>query len=738
MADIKDSATLTQAELREARRAALGLMEDAVQARQLAEKLNQTLRSEIAERKQVEALLRVQNEALEMVAGPGSLLDVLQVLVRAVESQSREAMMAAIHLTNPAGTHLASTIAPSLPAAYVEATEGLEVAARIGPCCDAILTGASVSVADVACDTRYPRFAELAAKCGIRAAFSTPIASPQGKVMGTFALYYREPRDPAALDRQMIAFVARTAALAIEQRQAQESTARLAAIVTSSRDAIISKDLDGVITTWNRGAELLFGYSAEEVVGKVITILFPADHIDEEPQILARIGRGEVVDHYQTVRRRKDGTLVHVSLTVSPVRDANGRIIGASKVARDITEHRQAEDALRASEQKMKEQADALADLHRRKDEFLAMLSHELRNPLAPISSAVHLLRLQKDEDQLQRSARMIIERQVRQLTRLVDDLLEVSRITTGRIHLQQEQIVLNEVVENAIETVRPLIAQRGHTLEVKLPSSPIWLSGDAARLEQAVVNLLTNAAKYTEEGGRIWVTLDDQGREAVLCVRDSGIGIAPELLPRIFDLFTQAERSLDRSQGGLGIGLSLVHRLVHMHGGRIEAQSVLGQGSEFVVRLPSVPAPVSSPSLAKGKSTEGGPGLRVLVVDDNLDALETFDMLLRADGNEVRTAREGQGAIEAAFDFLPDVVLLDVGLPGMNGFEVAARLRQSPNLERAVLIAMTGYGQESDRKRSMEAGFDHHLVKPVDYSKVQGMLAAVKPVRSLESKLAR
>jgi CheY-like chemotaxis protein/phosphoglycerate-specific signal transduction histidine kinase len=350
------------------------------------------------------------------------------------------------------------------------------------------------------------------------------------------------------------------------------------------------------------------------------------------------------------------------------------------------------------AEQAQKAEA-ALADLHRRKDEFLAMLSHELR----------------------------IIERQAGQLTRIVDELLEVSRITTGRIQLHQERIVVGVVVDNAVATVRSLIDQRKHELTVSLPTHAIWLHADAARLEQVVVNLLTNAAKYTDQNGHIWLTLQQEGEEAVLRVRDTGVGIAPEILPRIFDLFTQAERSLDRSQGGLGIGLALVQRLVEMHGGTVTASSALGRGSEFVVRLPVVPPPQpqsSSPPTKKAQPT--GPSLRVLVVDDNVDTVTTLAMLVQESGHKVRTTYDGSAVLEAALDYRPNVVLLDIGLPGLNGFEVAKQLRQQPALQNVVLVALTGYGQESDRQRSKEAGFDHHLVKPGDLGKVLQILVTV------------
>jgi CheY-like chemotaxis protein/two-component sensor histidine kinase len=342
----------------------------------------------------------------------------------------------------------------------------------------------------------------------------------------------------------------------------------------------------------------------------------------------------------------------------------------------------------------------------------------------------VQLLRLQPDESKRQQQALTIIERQVGQLVLLVDALLEVSRISTGTIHLQREQLDMRTIVECGVETVRPLIEQRRHALDVRLPPSPIWIDGDSTRLEQVVVNLLNNAAKYTGEGGHIWLGLQQEGNEAVLQVRDSGVGISPELLPRIFDLFTQAERSLARSQGGLGIGLSLVQRLVEMHGGTVAASSVVGQGSEFVVRLPMVLAPEPrppSPPTEKAKST--GPSLRVLVVDDNVDTATTLALLLRESGHDVRTAPDGPTALEAALDYRPDVALLDIGLPGLDGFEVAKRMRQQSIFQKVVLVAMTGYGKESDRQRSQEAGFDHHLVKPADFGKVQQILATVSEV---------
>ena len=379
------------------------------------------------------------------------------------------------------------------------------------------------------------------------------------------------------------------------------------------------------------------------------------------------------------------------------------------------------------TEHALRDAAEAMVDLDHRKDEFLAMLGHELRNPLAPISNAVHLMRLQPDETPLQNKARVIIERQLGQLTHLVDDLLEVSRINTGKIQLREERIVVSGIVERALETVQSLVQQHRHALSVSVPPEPILVFADAARMEQVLVNLLTNSAKYTADGGQIWLTVEQDGDEAVVRVRDTGVGIAPELLPRIFDVFTQAQRSLDRSQGGLGIGLCLVKRLVELHGGRVTVTSVLGEGSEFVVRLPLLHAtllptlptaalPVVPPVACCG----------VLVVDDNVDAARSLAMLMQVMGHDVRMAYDGPTAVEAAIRYRPNLILLDIGLPGLTGFEVAERIRQRSELSDTVLVAMTGYGQEADRSRSRDSGFDHHIVKPADFDEMQRILATV------------
>src|SRR5262245_26391273 len=369
---------------------------------------------------------------------------------------------------------------------------------------------------------------------------------------------------------------------------------------------------------------------------------------------------------------------------------------------------------------------EALIEADRRKDEFLAVLAHELRNPLAPVRNAVAVMRLRDVDDPNLRWARDIIDRQVQQMTRLVDDLLDVSRITRGKVKLQKESVDLAAVVARAVEISRPLIDARRHGLAVTLPPEPVRLEADATRLAQVVANLLNNAAKYTEEQGLIWLTVERDGGEAVVRVRDTGVGIPAEMLAQVFDLFTQVAHSEDRSQGGLGIGLTLARSLVEMHGGSVRAHSDgPGQGSEFVVRLPL---------LAELRSEASGPGVngrlvessarRILVVEDNVDAADSLAMLLRLLGNDVRTAHDGPAALAAARAYRPDVVLLDLGLPRMSGYEVCRRLREEHFANGPLVVALTGYGQDEDRRRTREAGFDRHLVKPVNPEELREVLA--------------
>jgi len=369
----------------------------------------------------------------------------------------------------------------------------------------------------------------------------------------------------------------------------------------------------------------------------------------------------------------------------------------------------------------------ALREADRQKDEFLATLAHELRNPLAPIRNAVQILLLKGQDVPDLQWASDVIDRQVNQMTRLVDDLLDVSRITTGKLELRTEIIELAKVIQDAVETSRPLIDQDGHRLTITLPALPLLVEGDVVRLAEVFSNLLNNAAKYTEAGGEIELSVEAEDRTAVVRVKDSGIGIPAEMLPRVFNLFTQVDRHLHRSQGGLGIGLTLVKRLVEMHAGSVEARSEgAGRGSEFIVRLPVVAAAQAAQQKREQEKTSLASKFRVMVVDDNHDGAETLGMMLGIMGNEIRLAHDGLAAIHAAEEFRPDVVLLDIGMPVLDGYEACRRIRASDWGKSMVLIALTGWGQEADRRRTKEAGFDQHLVKPVEAATLMSVFAGI------------
>ncbi len=379
---------------------------------------------------------------------------------------------------------------------------------------------------------------------------------------------------------------------------------------------------------------------------------------------------------------------------------------------------------VRKAERELHVALEALQEADRRKDEFLAMLAHELRNPLAPISNAVDILR--SDDPAIRERARGIIARQVEHLARLVGDLLDVSRITQRKVTLQPAVVTLASILEAAIEANRPLLERQRHELATAWPHEPLWLRVDAVRLTQVVGNLLNNAAKFTRPGGRIALEADIEGDTLAIRVSDNGMGISAEVLPRVFELFTQGERSLDRSQGGLGIGLSVVRGLVEMHGGTVRAQSGgSGQGSRFEIRLP-LPDLRADPPEARGARAPDGAPRRILVVEDNVDAAEAMQLVLRGRGHEVATVSDGREALALARTFRPDVILLDIGLPGIDGYQLAVLLREAPETARARIIAVSGYGQERDVQRSREAGFDLHLVKPVDAGRLSDAIGAV------------
>jgi PAS domain S-box-containing protein len=658
---------------------------------------------------------------------------------------------------------------------------------------------------------------------------AAPIMDERGKVSGC-VLIFRDVTVQRRMERE---------------KASQLLAARmLASIIESSEDAIVSKSLDGIIQTWNAAAERIFGYAAGDAIGRHISFIIPADRIAEEDHIIARLKAGQRIEHFETERLRSDGRRMSVSLTISPIRDDAGNVVGASKIVRDITDRKQAEadrekfvtlvenspdfigmcdlegipffvnraglqkvglddleEARRTSvasfffpedqarvmqeffpmvlerghgeieirfrhfktgealwmaykvltvpdaagrpiafatvsqdvtdrkrlEDNLRALAADLSEADRRKNEFLATLAHELRNPLAPISNAARALRVSGGDSDALRSASEMLERQIGQMARLVDDLLDMSRITRGRIELRREQVELAPIVHQAVEAVRAPYTSMGHELTVTLPPGPVHLNADPARLAQVIGNLLNNACKFTDPGGHVWLTVEQDGQQAVVRVRDTGIGIAAEHLPGLFEMFAQVDTSLERSRDGLGIGLTLVKTLVEMHGGTVDVRSEgPGRGSEFTVRLPVLAeAPAAlTPSTAVKPAAKAR--RRVLIVDDSEDSAESLAMLLQFGGHETHKAHSGVEAIEAAERIRPDAVLLDIGLPGLNGYEVCRRIRSEPWGKGLLLVALTGWGQEEDRQRSRDAGFDVHMVKPPDFDVLMKLLASM------------
>ena len=692
-----------------------------------------------------------------------------------------------------------------------------------------------------------------------------------------------------------------------DRKQTEAVLNRLASVVEYSDDAIITKTLQGIISTWNPGATRVFGYTAEEAIGQPVTMLIPAKHLDEEPEILDRLRRGERINHYQTSRRRKDGTLIDVSLTVSPIKDASGQVVGASKIARDITRQKRAEDLIReqahvlelldttgklissnldlqnmlqtvtdtatqltgakfgaffynvidergeafllytlsgASREafekfglprntpvfrptftgqgvvrsadilrdprygtmgphhgmpkghlpvrsylavpvvsrtgevmgglffghpevdKFTERAEqvvigvaaqaavamdnarlyeaaqreiasreraeaALREMDERKDEFLATLAHELRNPLAPIRQATLISMSASATEEQKRWSHEVITRQVHHMSLLLDDLLDISRITRGTLDLRTEMTDLKAVVDAAVETSRPTIEAKMHHFSVELPPESVQFAADPLRLAQVLSNLLTNAAKYTDPRGtiRMRAVADDGFIE--FSVTDTGIGLSADELSAVFTMFSQVKSSQDRSEGGLGIGLALSRGVVQLHGGTIDARSAgAGKGSEFVVRIPRRSVSRPAHDAASGTIARNPRKRRVLIADDNRDAAESLGMLLEIEGHAVTVVHDGQQALAAIEASRPDVALLDIGMPEIDGYEVARQVRGDSRGQRTLLIAITGWGQEQDKARAMAAGFDLHFTKPVEPEQLIQLLAAELPAR--------
>jgi PAS domain S-box-containing protein len=561
-------------------------------------------------------------------------------------------------------------------------------------------------------------------RAAVSAAVETAIASG-----GDYSVQFRfrhqcgqwrwmEGRGRAVYDAQGRPFMLNGLGIDITDRMEAEAVLRRqAAIFEHQTDAIVVTDLEGTIIDVNPSGERLLGYAAREVIGRPVSMLHrPEDAARITPEALAALGEhGEW--RSDVVFVRKDGSEGVCESIVKPLLDARGQMYGTVGINHDVTEIREREHRLHQLNAQL-----SLADRH--KDEFLATLAHELRNPLAPMRNALEIQRLKSMADPQLAWSRDVLERQLNHMTHLVDDLLEVSRITQGKLELRRQRIDLASVVHGAVEAARPLLQSFSHHFSLSLPRERLMLDADSTRLTQAILNLLNNAAKYTPAGGQVQLSVTHHDDHAVVSVRDSGIGIERDQLSTLFQMFSQLTPALDRSHGGLGIGLALVRGLVELHGGTVSADSAgPGMGSEFVVRLPLARGEQPTRAPSRDHAPAASEARRILVVDDNEDAASSLAMLLEIGGHEVRTAHDGDTALSMASDFQPQLVLLDIGLPRMNGYEVARRLRGSPGGAQTVLVAVTGWGQEQDKKNAAQAGFNHHLTKPVDPVALQAIL---------------
>jgi len=505
--------------------------------------------------------------------------------------------------------------------------------------------------------------------------------------------------------------------------------------LASIGDAIITTDPEGSVNYMNTVAESITGWTQEEAAGRPLEAVFHVmnEQTGEPAGSAKALREGRVAGpSHHAVLVTKTGSEVPIEDRAALIKDPHGHEHGCVLIFRDVAARRQSERALKESEARFRTLADALKEADQRKDEFLATLAHELRNPLAPIRNAVQLLRVRGSSDPDSQWGREVIDRQVNQMVRLLDDLLDVSRISYNKLQLRKERIDLQTVVQSAIETSRPLIDAAGHELTVVLPTAPIPLLADPVRLAQIFSNLLNNAAKYTRPGGHIRLAAERRGNDLLVSVIDDGIGIAPEMLPQVFCLFSQGNGPLlERSQAGLGIGLALVRGLVELHGGTIEARSEgPDRGSEFLICLPIAIEAAMVEHAAENGSLEPVQKLRILIADDLKDSADSLAVLLSLSGHEAQTAYDGEEAIQMAARLKPDVALLDIGMPKLNGYDLCRRIRAEEWGRHAFLVAVTGWGQEGDRRRAKEAGFDCHLVKPVDPAALMRLMATL-PVGS-------
>ncbi len=818
----------------------------------------------ISERKRTEAAAESQRRVLQLMVEDAPLEDLLATLMRTMELESDTRIFGSVHLLDADGLHLRHGAAPSLPESYNQAIDGLRIGPAVGSCGTAAFSKQPVYVADIAADPLWADFKDLALRHDLRACWSLPILSTQGNVLGTFAMYHSEPRQPADQELRLMEKAARTASIAIERklsddavreseqrysqlvhslpaavyttdaqgrvslfneaaavlwgrrpkigsefwcgshkifrpdgsalplddcpmavtlktgrpvrgvelvierpdgtrrnvlpypdpihdasgkvigavnmlldvteiRRAEEASRRLAAIVESSEDAIISKDLNGIITSWNRGAERLFGYQAHEIIGRSVTVLMPPERSNEEPDILKRIRRGERIEHYETIRRRKDGTLIEIELAVSPIKDASGKIIGASKIVRDITNQKTAARELERAHQEV------LAS-SRLKDDFLATLSHELRTPLNPVLLVAGDAANNPDLSPAIRADFRMIRKNVELEARLIDDLLDLTRISRGKLSLEKSLVDVHAVLHDAISIVRDELIQKQIILKLDLAAENHGVAGDPVRLQQVFWNILKNAVKFTPSGGRITVESRNAtaGNEFTIAISDTGLGMTRSELARIFEAFTQGEHASGGGShrfGGLGLGLAISRMLVEQHGGAIAADSCgRDQGSTFIITLPLVRASEGIAGEAKdngitqsGYAGDNAATVHVLLVEDHEPTRTALAQLLTRRHYQVKSAGSIAQARILAGTHQFQLLISDIGLPDGSGLDLMQELRAGNKKIRG--IALTGYGLAQDLERSQQAGFTHHLIKPVRVQSLEAALAAI-PLR--------
>ena len=541
----------------------------------------------------------------------------------------------------------------------------------------------------------------------------------QGKLAAVFFINNAEPREWSESDLSFIKEISGRIAIARErlknQKALAESEAKFRTIADAMPQMVWSTLPDGFHDYYNKQWYTFTGMSEGSTDGELWNMMFHPDDQDRAFRVWQQsLASGESYEISYRLRHHS-GEYRWTLGRALPVKDESGKIVRWMGTCTDIHDQKMAEQELRES--------------NNRKDEFLAMLAHELRNPLAPISSSAHMLSVIKTDDERVKRVGEVIVRQVKHMTNLVDDLLDVSRLTRGLERLKKDFIEINEVVNNAVEQSLPMIQSREHTLDVQLENDGAIVHGDKTRLTQVVSNMLTNSAKYTPVGGKIIVSVKSKNSNVIINVSDNGSGISPELLPYVFDTFTQGERNSDRTLGGLGLGLTLVKKLVTLHDGEVSAFSEgKDLGSTFIVTLPLASSKNSAGEKHRGSSTSSNStALKLLVVDDNTDAGDTLSQLLQLSGHETMTSEDGKSALEKAATFAPDVLILDIGLPDMDGFQLAKRLRKMEVVSNSTFIALTGYGQKHDKDSAIEAGFNYHMVKPVNFVELKNILEKIK-----------